>query len=106
MFAVRYAALVALAVWFGVTVVLAMLGGSGLGESGRNLHLLSGLCGVAILICLFVMKFVGPPPRAFPMRATLVGLMLLVGAASRFAPALLLANLLLGLILLHWYVRE
>ena len=104
MLLVRYVALVALVVWIG-----AMAGALFPDLFARPLWLASG-CGAVIVVCLFVMKFVGPPPRAFVPRAAITVLMLLLVGASillRTAPATLLAlNLALGLVLLFWYVRE
>ena len=83
MLAVRYVALAALVVWLGgmVTVVF--------GESLPPFHFVALTCGAVILVSLFVMKFVGPPPRGFVPRAALTAI-----------------NLALGLLLLFWYVRE
>ena len=64
MLLVRYVALVALVVWIG-----AMAGVLFAGVFARPLWLASG-CGAVIIICLFVMKFVGPPPRAFVPRGS------------------------------------
>jgi hypothetical protein len=104
MLLVRYVALVALVVWIG-----AMAGVLLPGVFARPLWLASG-CGAVIIVCLFVMKFVGPPPRAFVPRAAITALMLLLMAAAivlRTASATLLTvNLALGLMLLFWYVRE
>jgi uncharacterized protein DUF4149 len=95
---VRYVALAALVVWLGGMVVLGLLvapstfgvlqahdpaagrvlAGALFGEILRRFHLLAYACGGVILIALFVMKFIGPPPYAFPIRAGLVALMLAV----------------------------
>ena len=104
MLAVRYVALAALVVWLGgmVTVVF--------GELLPPFHFVALTCGAVILVSLFVMKFVGPPPHAFLPRAALTAQMLVVVAASaraRTAAATLTAiNLALGFLLLFWYVRE
>jgi len=104
MLAVRYVALAALVVWLGgmMTAVFSDL--------LRPFHLVSLVCGAVILVSLFIMKFVGPPPHAFVPRAALTGLMLLVLGASallRSASSLLAGiNLVLGFVLLYWYVRE
>jgi hypothetical protein len=104
MLLVRYLALLALVVWIG-----AMAGVLFADVFARPLWLASA-CGAVIFVCLFVMKFVGPPPPAFVPRAAITVLMLaLVGASIvlRTAPATLLAiNLVFGLVLLFWYVRE
>jgi len=102
--AVRYVALAALVVWLGgmVTVVF--------GNKLPPFQFVALICGAVILVSLFVMKFVGPPPRAFVPRAALTLLMLLLVALSamaRTAAAVLTAiNLALGLVLLSWYARE
>jgi hypothetical protein len=104
MLSVRYVVLVALVVWLGgmVTVLL--------GDWLRPALVVGAGCGGVILIGLFVLKFVGPPPRGFIPRAALTALMLLLVAASAryrtFAIQLTAVNLVLGLILLFWYVRE
>jgi hypothetical protein len=104
MLAVRYVALAALVVWLGGMVTAVF------GDLLRPFHLVSLACGAIILVSLFIMKFVGPPPHAFVPRAALTALMLLVlglSAVLRSASNLLLEiNLVLGLVLLFWYVRE
>jgi hypothetical protein len=104
MLAVRYVALAALVVWLGGMVTAVF------GDLLRPFHLVSLACGAIILVSLFIMKFVGPPPHAFVPRAALTALMLLVlglSALLRSASSLLLEiNLVLGLVLLFWYVRE
>ena len=104
MLAVRYVALAALVVWLGGMVTAVF------GELLRPFHLVSLVCGAVILVSLFIMKFVGPPPHAFVPRAALTALMLLVLGASavlRSASSLLVGiNLALGFVLLFWYVRE
>jgi hypothetical protein len=104
MLAVRYVALAALVVWLGGMVTAVF------GDLLRPFHLVSLACGSIILVSLFIMKFVGPPPHAFVPRAALTALMLLVlglSAVLRGASGLLLEiNLVLGLVLLFWYVRE
>src|SRR5262245_18953968 len=104
MLAVRYVALGALVIWLGgmVTVMFP--------EAMRRFNLVSLVCGSVIVVSLFVMKFVGPPPHGFVPRVALTVLMLIVLGLSVFMPgfasALTTANLALGLILLSWYVRE
>jgi hypothetical protein len=104
MLVVRYVALVALVLWIG-----AMAGVLFPDVFARPLWLASA-CGAVIVVCLFVMKFVGPPPRSFVPRALITVLMLLLMLTSivlRTASATLLTiNLVLGLVLLFWYVRE
>ena len=104
MLAVRYVVLVALVVWLGGMMTALF------GESLRPLWLVGAACGGVILVGLFAMKFVGPPPRAFVPRAALTALMLLLAAASTVyrtvATEIMAVNLALGLVLLLWYARE
>ena len=100
MIAVRYGALAALAVWLGSTSVLGLLIPPTMAralpadpsvvaevdavfdELFRLFHLLSYACGVVVLVSLLVIKFVGPPPASFKVRAALVSLMLAVAVYS------------------------
>jgi hypothetical protein len=108
-FVVRYVALVALAIWVGGMVAPFWI------DDGRA-HLqplsrqLAYSCGAAVLVSLFLLKFVGPPPRAFPFRAALVVFMLatvtyahLMSVTSVVPVAL---NVAVGLTLMSWYARE
>ena len=103
MVAVRYAALAALVLWIGG--MLSLLVGDVFARFPAALA-----CGTVVLVSLFVMKFVGPPPRAFPVRAAIVAVMLaatMLAAASRVPPAPAAAlNVAFGAILLSWYVHE
>jgi hypothetical protein len=104
-FAIRYLALLSLAVWLGGMVTL-----------GQEIHWLAYVCGGLMLVCLVAIKLVGPPPRTFIPRVSLVVLMLAIavysGIPPRWTPAaiaphiLMSVNVLLGLVLLGWYVRE
>jgi hypothetical protein len=96
MFGVRYIALAALVVWLGGMIVLGLLvapstfrvlqaadpatgrvlAGALFGDILRQFYQLAYVCAAVILICLFVMKFMGPPPRAFILRAAIVAAML------------------------------
>jgi hypothetical protein len=108
MFVVRYVALVALAIWVGGMVVPFWM------PRSPGTPALSGplayACGGTELVSLFVLKFVGPPPRAFPVRAVLVVLMLAIVAAAQamrvtsLIPALI--NVTAGLVLLSWNASE
>ena len=103
MIAVRYVALAALVVWLGGSMA------SVAGEIFQRLDLLSYGCGAVIIICFFIMKFMGPPPRAFLPRLGLVVLMLLVAAYAGLrhpSTAILSLNVGFGAILLFWYIRE
>jgi uncharacterized membrane protein len=102
MLAVRYVALVALVVWLGGMVILGllvapstfgvlqsadtangrMLAGAVFGTILRRFHYVAYACGAILYIALFVMKFVGPPPQAFVVRAVLVFVMLVVALYS------------------------
>ena len=96
MLVVRYVALTALVVWVGGMIVLGLLvapstfrvlqahdpaagralAGALFGDVLRQFHLLAWTCGSIVLVCLLIMKFIGPPPRAFPLRAGIVAVML------------------------------
>jgi hypothetical protein len=156
MFAVRYVALATLVAWLGGMILLALivtpstlrvlldadpiagrlLAGRVLGDILWQFHLLAVAGGALLLVCLFVMKFVGPPPRGFVIRAAIVSGMLAVTLYSgvrvareraqlqqetpdavsalperhaglhRTSTGLLTVNMVLGLVLLFWYVRE
>ena len=104
MLAIRYVALSALVVWLGGMIVLGllvapatfgvlqttapdaatgrMLAGAVFGEILRRFHILAYGCGAILLACLFVMKFVGPPPQAFVARLAIVALMLAIALYS------------------------
>jgi hypothetical protein len=102
MFLVRLVALTTLVVWLGGMVVLAllvapatfrvlqaqdpatgrMLAGALFGEVLRQFHLLAYACAASILVCLSVMKFVGPPPRAFVARIAIVAIMFVLAVYS------------------------
>jgi hypothetical protein len=104
--AVRFATLVALVVWLGAMLAARF------GDLLRRLDLVAYMCGGLIIVGLFVMKFIGPPPAAFVPRAGLAGVMLALAAGAAFthsgdgASVLLSVNIALGLVLLIWYVRE
>jgi hypothetical protein len=106
MILVRYATLVALVLWL-ATMIDAQFGTL----VGRGVAVAYG-CGLVTIVGLFVMKFMGPPPRAFVPRAAIAGLMLLIAfaatlrAAREVSTALAVVDIALGLALLYWYVRE
>jgi hypothetical protein len=108
-FVVRYAALLALAVWVGGMLALLSLDPG----PARTLPLVRQLaypCGGVILISLLVLKFVGPPPPAFSFRAALTAAMMALAAYSHLTNAAssvpTVATLFIGLVLLSWYARE
>jgi hypothetical protein len=102
MIVVRYVALTALVVWLGGMVILGllvapstfgvlqsadpnngrMLAGAVFGTILRRFHYVAYGCGAVLFISLFLMKFVGPPPHAFVVRAGIVFVMLLVALYS------------------------
>jgi hypothetical protein len=104
-FAIRYVALLALVIWLGGMILLALLvapstfqvlqaadpvagrvlAGALFGDILRHFHLVAYACGIVILVCLFAIKFLGPPPRAFVPRAAIVFVMLLVAAYSGYS---------------------
>lgn len=105
MIVVRYATLVVLVLW------IAAMTGARFGGLVRRVDLVGYVCGAAVIVGLFVMKFVGPPPHGFFPRIGVAVLMLAVATGSAFARAdtaalLTGVNLALGFVLLLWYVRE
>src|SRR5262249_48617151 len=98
MIVARYAALFALVVWLGGMIVIGLLvapstfrvlqaaegaagrvlAGALFGEILRQFYVLGYICGAVMFISLVTMKLVGPPPRAFPLRAAIVAAMLAV----------------------------
>jgi hypothetical protein len=107
-FVVRYVALVALAIWVGGMVAPFWM------PRSLDVPTLSGplayACGGTELVSLVVLKFVGPPPRAFPVRAVLVVLMLGIAASAQAlrvtSPIPSLLNVAAGLVLLSWNASE
>jgi hypothetical protein len=99
---VRYAVLAALVVWLGGMLVLGglvapsafrilqaadpdhgrVLAGALFGDILRQFSLLTYLCGAVALVGLFLMKFVGPPPAAFVLRAAIIAAMLAIALYS------------------------
>ena len=108
MFAVRYVALAALVIWLGGAAL--MLTDTIVGDACSHFHLISAACGAIIFVSLFVMKFIGPPPHAFVLRAGLsfamAAMALYLGVLQRTSVPLLAVNVALGLVLLGWYARE
>jgi hypothetical protein len=100
---VRYVALAALVVWLGGTMQRLS------GELGRHVSAIAYSCGCVMLVALLIMKFVGPPPRAFFVRIALVAVMLIATAVAQLnrastAPEAVTA--VAGLVLLSFYARE
>jgi hypothetical protein len=106
MIVVRYATLVALVIWLGAMVDQRF------GDFFRRPQLIGYACGAATVVGLFALKFLGPPPLAFVLRAGIAVLMLAIALAvaviapSAASRALMTVNIGLGFILLIWYVRE
>jgi hypothetical protein len=106
MIVVRYLTLAALVLWIGVMVDARF------GDALRRAPFLPYACGAIVVVGLFVLKFLGPPPTAFFWRAAIAALMLAIAFAAAFAalreavPLLLTVNIGLGFVLLIWYVRE
>ena len=103
MVVVRYVALAALVVWLGA------LQGELLGNRTIDFTRIAYACGAVQVVCLFALKFVGPPPRAVFSRLGMVLLMLIVTLLDRWllsGPAPALINTALGLVLLAWYAHE
>jgi len=106
MIVVRYATLAALVLWLGLMI------GARFGDVMRHLPLLAPACGAVVVVGLFAIKFMGPPPHGFVPRIAIVFLMLIIAAASGWlvsataALTLLPVNIVLGFVLLSWYARE
>lgn len=106
MLAVRFVTLAALVVWLGGMVTLAVLTTPS-PQVFQEFQWVGYLCGAVIFLCLLVLKFVGPPPHDFFPRIGIVSLMLLLalypGIRSQTS---LMIDIVLGFVLLFWYVRE
>ena len=106
MIVVRYATLVALVIWLGAMVDQRF------GDFFRRPQLIGYACGAATVVGLFMLKFLGPPPMAFALRAGIAALMVAIALSAAWvaplaaAPALMTVNIALGFVLLIWYVRE
>jgi hypothetical protein len=103
MVVVRYVALVALVVWLGAMQRVLV------GNPTTSFIPIAYGCGAVLVLSLFALKFVGPPPRAFFIRLGIVVLMLLMTLFDRWLiPGATAAyvNTVLGLILLAWYAHE
>lgn len=108
MFVVRFAALAALVFFLGGTS--QTLAHAFRPDVFAHTQWIVAGCGALVLVGLFTMKFVGPPPHAFIPRAAVAFLIMAIGvAASFFAPqstALMAMEVALGTVLLTWYARE
>ena len=103
MVVVRYATLLALVAWLGAmqSVVFA----------GRPDYAawLPYACGGIMMVGLFAMKFLGPPPRAFITRVAIVFVMLCITTFDHFYSSSMVPtaiNAALALTLLSWYAHE
>ena len=111
MFALRYVALAALAVWVGGLVLLLLIGDQHV-DAARALHRIALFCGFAVVVTLSATKLLGPPPAAYPVRVLVSAAMLLMTLLSGFAvvdaaaKALNVVNTVAGLFLLSFYARE
>jgi hypothetical protein len=109
MLAIRYVTLAALVVWLGGMVALTLLSAPS-SEDLRHFQTVGYACGATIFVCLFVIKFVGPPPHDFFRRLGLVAVMLAVAVSARQWPqaatGAMTIDIVLGFVLLFWYVRE
>ena len=99
MLALRFAALVAIAVWIGGLLALGavaapaifdvlaargiadarLVSGAIFGEILRRFHLVAYVCGAALLLSLVIRRILGPRPRPFALRFGIATIML--GAA-------------------------
>jgi hypothetical protein len=109
MLVVRFVTLAALVVWLGGMVTLAFLSSPSI-EELRTFQSVAYVCGAVIFVCLFVIKFVGPPPHHVFHRAGLVALMFAVAVYGGLRPQAstmsMKIDIALGFVLLFWYVRE
>jgi hypothetical protein len=109
MLAIRYATLAALVVWLGGMVALTLLSVPS-SEELRHFQTVGYGCGAIIFVCLFIIKFVGPPPHDFFRRLGLVAVMIAVavyaGRRPHAASVAMTIDIVLGFVLLFWYVRE
>ena len=109
MLAIRYVTLAALAVWLGGMVTLALVAAPSADDLQR-FQSVGLVCGAIIFVCLFVIKFIGPPPHDVFRRAGLVALMLAVSIFAGWRPQAaavsMMIDIVLGFVLLFWYVRE
>jgi hypothetical protein len=117
-FVVRFAALAS---------VVIVVGGSSLAlasliraDAVQLLEWIVAAAGLLVIVSLFVMKFVGPPPQSFVPRAALAFALTAAGTLTTVLPfilptaqayvpsmaSLLWAELALGIALLTWYARE
>lgn len=113
MLLLRYAAVVALAIWVGGLVVLGaiaapaafdvtaarhlpdsrLVAGALFGEMLRRFTLLSYAAGAVLLLSLLTRRILGPRPKRFGWRAALVALMLAATAYSGIVVAARIAEL-------------
>ena len=105
MLALRYVYVLALAIWLGGMVVLGavvapttfqvlqasdpatgrLLGGAVFGAILSRFHYVAYGAGILTLMTLTAMALLGPRPRGFALRSSIVGLMLVVALYSGFA---------------------
>ncbi len=111
MFVIRYVALAALTAWLGGMIAVLLAGGE-TAAVVRGAHRLGLVSGALVLVALFAMKFLGPPPHAFALRAATVAAMLAIAAYAGIradldvARTLTAINTAAGFALLSFYVRE
>ena len=109
MLAIRYVTLAALVVWLGGMVTLTLLNAPST-EDLRRFQSVGYACGAIIFVCLLVIKFVGPPPHDFFRRLGLVAVMIAVATYAGMRPQTstvsMTIDIVLGFVLLFWYVRE
>jgi hypothetical protein len=96
MFALRYAGLLAVAIWLGGLLILGaiaapstfeiaaarhvandrVIAGAIFGEMLRRFHTLTYVCGGILLASIIGRKVLGPPPRPFAIRVAIASVML------------------------------
>jgi hypothetical protein len=104
MLLIRYTALLALVVWLGGMILLALVVGPStfqvlqsaapangstiagplIGTMLRQFHVVAYVCGSLMLVCLFAIKFLGPPPQSFIPRVAIVAAMLIIAVYSGY----------------------
>ena len=100
---VRYATLLALVVWLGVMQSVVFV------DRPAYAGWVPFACGGLMIVGLFAMKFVGPPPRAFVARVAVVFVMLCVALFDRWHGSSMVPtaiNGVLALMMLGWYAHE
>ena len=102
MVVVRYGTLLALVTWLGVMQCALF------SDRPEYADWLQYACGGLLIVGLFAMKFLGPPPHAFVTRVAIVFVMIGAAVVDQYGSSIvpMAINTALGLMLLGWYARE